>query len=581
MLAVNSLGAKLTPTRQLASIATDEMFVFESENVAMPRDDFSRDVAGLVAPDQFLSDQEPGRDLQFRQGSFEIAEPRVRRFFPETLLWQPQLLTDADGKAQLNVELADSITTWRMAGSVVDAKGRFGSFQEGIRVFQDFFVDIQMPVKLTQNDEISIPISIFNYLNEPQTISLEVAEADWFELVDDKSSKSVEAAASEVLKSDFRIRVLKPGRHAMTITAKGNVLADAVERVVSVEPDGDRQETVINERLIGEATETIIIPQNAIEGGNDLFVKVYPGGFSQVVEGMDSIFRMPHGCFEQTSSTTYPNVLVLNYLRETKQSNPDLEMKALDYIATGYQRLLSFEVDGGGFDWYGNPPANEVLTAYGLHEFIDMARVYDVDKDMIARTREWLLSRRLADGTFSGEDLRHERVSDNDSLDRQLRQTAYITWALLRSGGMHQTDQSRKFLEVNRNKTKDPYVLALLANAFLAGDFGGLAKDPIARLSDMAQQDDDTAFWTSNDAGLTYSWGDAMSVETTALVLQAMMQTNSHPALVEKGLNWLVSKRDAGGTWHSTQATVQAMRTLLMAAKTGGKITEDLSLIHI
>ncbi|MFK7817095.1 MAG: MG2 domain-containing protein, partial [Planctomycetaceae bacterium] len=268
-------------------------------------------------------------DSVLADGGKTQPEPRVRRFFPETLLWQPQLLTDASGKAQLSVPLADSITTWRLAGSAVDVTGRMGSFQDGIRVFQDFFVDIQMPVKLTQNDEISIPISIFNYLNEPQTIVLEASEGDWFEFVDDEPSKSVEAAANEVLRSSFRIRVLKPGRHAMTIKAKGNVLADAVERTVRVEPDGDRQELVANAKLVGEANEVLNIPANAIEGGNDLFVKIYPGGFSQVVEGMDSIFRMPHGCFEQTSSTTYPNVLVLTYLREPGQSNPSIEMKAL------------------------------------------------------------------------------------------------------------------------------------------------------------------------------------------------------------------------------------------------------------
>ena len=28
-------------------------------------------------------------------------------------------------------------------------------------------------------------------------------------------------------------------------------------------------------------------------------------------------------------------------------------MKARQYIHLGYQRLLGFEVDGGGFDWFG------------------------------------------------------------------------------------------------------------------------------------------------------------------------------------------------------------------------------------
>ncbi|MEO2034304.1 MAG: alpha-2-macroglobulin family protein, partial [Planctomycetaceae bacterium] len=466
-----------------------------------------------------------------------------------------------------------SITTWRLAGSGIARDGRLGSFQRGIRVFQDFFVDIQLPVQLTQNDEISIPVDIFNYLNDPQTIVLEAAEADWFEFVDEEPTKSVEAGANQVLSASYRIRVLTPGRHTMTITAKGSALADAVQRTVQVEPDGVRTEIVANAKLVGEANEVIAIPQNAIAGGNDLYVKLYPGGFSQVVEGMDSIFRMPNGCFEQASSTTYPNVLVLNYLRETKHSSPDIEMKALDYIATGYQRLLSFEIDSGGFDWFGRPPANEVLTAYGLHEFIDMAQVYDVDANLITRTRAWLMSRVQSDGTWKGEDLRHQHVNDASSADRTIRQTAYVAWSLARTGNLQGLDNSIAFLETQAD-TDDPYVLALVANALFACRRDRSASDVVDRLSDMAQQSDTGLFRTSKDMGLTYSHGNSLTVETTALVVQAMVNTESHPRLIALALDWISSQRDARGTWNSTQATVQAMRALLMSDG-GGKITQD------
>jgi len=35
------------------------------------------------------------------------------------------------------------------------------------------------------------------------------------------------------------------------------------------------------------------------------------------------------------------------------------------YVGTGYQRLLTFEVQGGGFSLFGQPPADPFLTAYG------------------------------------------------------------------------------------------------------------------------------------------------------------------------------------------------------------------------
>ncbi|MDP1560006.1 MAG: MG2 domain-containing protein, partial [Pirellulaceae bacterium] len=42
----------------------------------------------------------------------QTSAPRVRQWFPETLLWRPELITDDNGVATLELELADSITTW-------------------------------------------------------------------------------------------------------------------------------------------------------------------------------------------------------------------------------------------------------------------------------------------------------------------------------------------------------------------------------------------------------------------------------------------------------------------------------------
>ncbi len=40
---------------------------------------------------------------------------RLRQWFPETLLWRPQLITDDRGRYTLDIPLADSITTWRLS----------------------------------------------------------------------------------------------------------------------------------------------------------------------------------------------------------------------------------------------------------------------------------------------------------------------------------------------------------------------------------------------------------------------------------------------------------------------------------
>src|SRR6185369_6893560 len=96
----------------------------------------------------------------------KAAPARIREYFPETLFWQPQLITDAQGRARVTLPAADSITSWRMLANAVSRNGALGYEQANLRVFQDFFVDIDFPVALTKGDRVHVPVAVYNYLKE-------------------------------------------------------------------------------------------------------------------------------------------------------------------------------------------------------------------------------------------------------------------------------------------------------------------------------------------------------------------------------------------------------------------------------
>ena len=191
---------------------------------------------------------------------------------------------------------------------------------------------------------------------------------------------------------------------------------------------------VFNGRLETTVQHEVKFPAAAIPDASKIFVRLYPGPLSQVIEGMDAILRMPGGCFEQTSSSTYPNVLALDYMKRTKKLTPEVHAKAEGFIANGYQRLLTFEVPGGGFSWFGNAPANKILTAYGLMEFSDMSKVHDVDPKLIERTQQWLAGQQQADGSWKPDTNFINEGATNRYNSDVLRITAYIAWSLENTG---------------------------------------------------------------------------------------------------------------------------------------------------
>jgi uncharacterized protein YfaS (alpha-2-macroglobulin family) len=374
------------------------------------------------------------------------------------------MITDDNGEFELDVPLADSITTWKLNAQAVSGAGKLGARIEDLVVFQPFFIDVNLPVAFTRNDEVSVPVVVYNYLEEPQKVKLTVREESWFEL-NGPAERTLTIDAGQQKAISVPIRISEAGEHILQIVAIGSDgVSDAIEKAVQIDYEGVAVENVVNGTLEGRADSAIEIPANAVDGSGKVILKVYPSRFSQLVEGLDGIFCRPNGCFEQTSSTTYPSVLALSYLRSTNQSMPEIEAKALRYIQEGYQRLLTFEVPGGGFEWFGRDPANTVLTAYGLMEFRDIDEVYPVDAELIARTERWLLSKRNRDGSWDTNRRKRPRRSSGD--EAKLATTAYIAWSIFDAPNSDDAALTRNWLLKHRPEdVESTNTLALVCNA--------------------------------------------------------------------------------------------------------------------
>jgi 5-hydroxyisourate hydrolase-like protein (transthyretin family) len=224
----------------------------------------------------------------------EKETPRLRQWFPEALYWNPEAVTDENGHLTLGVPMADSITTWRLTALASAQEGQLGSATAGIRVFQDFFVDIDLPVYFTQGDEVSVPIAVYNYLPQAQTVKLTLTQEDWFELLDE-AEKELFIESDDVEVVYFRIRVVQFGSHSLTMTALGERMSDAIRRSITVYPDGKQLEATCSDRLEEPVEKTVTIPAEAINGTANITCKIYPGVLSQVVEGLEKLLRLPHG----------------------------------------------------------------------------------------------------------------------------------------------------------------------------------------------------------------------------------------------------------------------------------------------
>jgi len=288
------------------------------------------------------------------------------------------------------------------------------------------------------------------------------------------------------------------------------------------------------------------------------------------------MLREPCGCFEQTSTSNYPNLLILNYLKESDQSKPDIEKQARRLLESGYQKLTSFEcLNTGknqreGYEWFGGTaPAHEALTAYGLLEFRDMAKVHDVDPAMIERTRQYLMSRKDGKGGFQ----RNTRALDSFGAAPEPITNAYIVWAITEGGKQDDIEKELTALTAQAKDSADPYFLALVANSLINHGQADAALDLLKKLAKAQNKD---GYLDGAQTSITRSGGRDLQIETTALAVLAWLKAN-RPEFnlnIRSSIQWIGQQRGGYGGFGSTQSTILALKALIAFTKANKKTAE-------
>jgi len=496
----------------------------------------------------------------------------VRSDFRETAYVNPTLITDPSGHASVTVPLAHSITTWRVSADGSTADGRIGSARESMRTFQDFFVDFTLPTKLTRGDELEVPAVVYNYLPAATSVSVSMESAAWFELLS-SPTQVADLGPSEVRAVRFRIRITQAGAQALTIQATAGALTDGMVRTVQIDPDGQPEDESVSGQLgTGGATHTLHVPADVVEGGASVELVLTPGFAAEAVQGMEALMQEPNGCFEQTTSTAWPNTLVANYLEMTGQLTPEKREEVVALVTRGYQRLLTFESPTGGFNWWGDAePGNRILSAIMLWHLTDLETLIEVDQGVRERTLAWLVDQQQADGSWEAGDALH---AGNETLGTtKERTTAFIAWALAHTESAEDAvGRAADWLRNNTPPAEDLYANALSANAlaFTVPD-DPVAQALYARL-DQAKvvRDDGNLLWPTETPSWTGAEGDTAAIETTGLVAYALMEAQTYADDAEGAMGFILASKDAVGTWYNTQATMNALRALSAAAEARG-----------
>jgi len=465
--------------------------------------------------------------------------------------------TNREGRASVEFYNSDATITFRAIAEGIGYNGRLGRVETTYAAQPVMSVDAKIPPYLLAADIALVPVVIKN-----------------------NSSEKLEAAITVAL---------PPGMHTGSFDSGVSLEAGSTKQVLvpvsAATPTGGDIRFNITSSM---GNETIVLPVSAAEKGFPVtetfsgntsakhsfsISKMIPGSLhsklllykdleGQWLAGIESMLREPYGCFEQTSSSTYPNIFILKYLRRAGKSNPAVEKKAMGYIENGYKKLIGFETPENGFEWFGHAPAHEALTAYGLLEFTDMQEFINVDKAMLQRTKEFLLGRRDGHGGFKCSSGGYDKFASVPDKIANI----YIVYALSQAGCGKDIQPEYNAAVKKAMESNDAYQLAMMAlaasNMKNDGDYNALMNLLKTNYREHMLSAE-TSVVNSRDASLRV---ESMSLFALALMRSPTPDVATVAALISKILN---EKTYYG--YGSTQATVLALEAVTEYAKFAGE----------
>ncbi|HYG98254.1 MAG TPA: MG2 domain-containing protein [Terriglobales bacterium] len=519
--------------RYYSAVTTENSLTFYFHGEAGKR---SLELAGVVGG---VPGSVPARGralAQVKAGDF--VQPRIRKAFPDTAFWVPDVRTDANGRATVRLAFPDSLTTWRTTVRAITTDTKGGSSINRVLVRKNVMVRFAVPRFFRQGDEVTVSAIVHNYLADAKTarVSLDV---DGLEVLQG-ATRDVSIPSRGETKVDWRLRV-PPGTEARLLAkALTNEESDAMEITLPVIPYGVKQ-SVAQSGVIattsGEARPSLDFPQTSEPTSRTADLEMSPSVAGAILSALDYLTSYPYGCTEQTMSSFLPNIVVSGAMRDLgvkSNVNPDELKKKLQ---AGLERLYDFQHEDGGWGWWKEDDSMVFMTAYVVAGMSQASAAgYDVRPEAIARGKQFLAA----------------VLKQHPNMIANLR--AYVVYALALSGNV---DREQIDSVWERRSKLSPEGVALMGLSMrIAGD--ARVNDAVRMLESSAKQEGDTVYWPDTyDALLDLDMDN--SVEATAHAVRLLSVAKADSPLLPKAVLWMMRHRQDGYYWDTTKKTAMVL----------------------
>ena len=450
---------------------------------------------------------------------------RVRKRFPDTALWLPEVRTDAGGEAQVDFEIPDTLTSWRFTARACTLSTLVGAAVEKVTCRKKLMARIQTARFFVRGDEAALAGVVHNETKSRLKVSADLHAPNMATVR--APNLAMTLAPSSLGRLDWRLRPEKVGPQTLRLSVAAERLSDALERQVPVLPRGRERVEFRSGVVKRSAVEALDIRQDALPDTAELRVRLTSSITSSIWDSLEYLAQYPWGCVEQTMSSFLPDVVISRAVTQMGLPAPHADLP--DMVRSGLDRIYGYQQDGGGWGWWRYDEPDPWMTAYVLFGLLHAREAGFEINQSVLESGLGRLSALAAEGQIKPE------------------QEAFATYVLAKAGQAKGAEELLGKLSKRKGKPS-AYSLAWLALAQVQLGRSEQAQQTYVSLWQAAVESEGLCHWPGPK-------GRYMpDTEVTAVALKACLALRPNDERLAKVVRWLMTRR-WGRHWVSTRDT--------------------------
>jgi len=544
-------------------------------------------------------------DGEDSQGSAEneFIAPTVREKFADTALWVGSLETNPEGIAEVELDMPENLTTWKVRVWGMGHGTRVGEGEAEVVTRKNLIVRLQAPRFFVETDEVVLSANVHNYLAEAKQVRVQLALEGDMLTGPEQLEEVVEIEAGGEKRVDWRVKVVREGTATIRMSALTDEESDAMQMSFPVHVHGMLKTESFTGviRPEGKTGKFVIsIPEQRRAEQTRLEVRYTPTLAGAMVDALPYLIDYPYGCTEQTLNRFLPAVMTqqtlqkmgldlaaiqekrtnLNAQEISPEGGDDVERsknwKRLDrnpvfdgtelekIVKAGVNRLTEMQLSDGGWGWFSgwgerSAPHTTAVVVRGLLMAKEngVAVVPGVLEGGVAWLENYQAGQARLLNDWGTRDGAKQFVDNADAL---------IYMVLAEAG--RDNEAMREFLYRDRTKLA-VYSLATFGLALERhGDEEKLAM-VMRNLSQYVRQDDENqTAWLELPANGWWHWYGS-EYEAHAYYLKLLAAKEPDSEIASRLVKYLLNNRKHATYWNSTRDTalvVEAFADYLAAS---------------